>query len=398
MHICCKIGDASIACADGVTQCFIKRAPDGTVTRGCLTDTESCQAPACQTCESDNCNFLMCRKCVGPQTGCGTKIVADDKYNQLCAANEVCRNEVNSNGEVVQQCGAACEKGATNCKTCKEDNCNLGIFPEDRLLCYQCSGAACNKVSAAMLSPCALYRSEDACYTYGTADSNMHRGCTSDTNAKCTKSSTDSNCAVCDGPNGCNNRPFERVLGSCIQCSNNDTCIQGQQADKAKKCAASKFTQTENVCYYKLDASGLVSRGCVNELQGQECLATQNCIQCNGTDCNTQPGTFTCLTCRSDDNALCRQAEVDPSPCQHTSLTSPSSMQCFSGEWDGIVRRGCLIDMGPLTKSQCENKEDERCTICRSANCNIKKYNGAATLQHMGLGLMALIFLIRHAM
>ncbi|KAM8717182.1 hypothetical protein ACLKA7_003965 [Drosophila subpalustris] len=395
----CSTGAESTVCKEGVTQCFVKRATDGTVTRGCVTDT-TCQPPACLTCSTSNCNSaLMCRHCDGSQPECATTNATADASYQLCAADQLCRNDLNPNGTVTRGCGAACASGDTNCLTCEKDNCNGDIYPADRRLCYQCTGATCNNVNATMPIPCALYQTKDQkCYTVGTDDKTMQRGCSSDTDAKCPITSTDPNCVFCDDSNGCNNRPFESVLGSCIKCSNSDTCIEAQQADKSQDCAASNYTQTENSCYYQLDASGVVSRGCVNELKDKECLATQNCVECNGTACNIQAGTFTCLTCRSDNYAPCRQAHVGPEPCVNTSLSSPSSMQCFSGEWNGIVVRGCLIDLGPLMKYQCENKADERCKICTSANCNIETYNGAANLQHMGLGLMALIFLIRHAL
>jgi len=49
-------------------------------------------------------------------------------------------------------------------------------------------------------------------------------------------------------------------------------------------------------------------------------------------------------------------------------------------------------------KFQCVNDDDTRCTICKGSNCNKKVFNGAATLQHMGLGLLGLIYLVRHAL
>ncbi|XP_034473963.1 protein psiQ [Drosophila innubila] len=395
----CSTGTTTATCAEGVSKCFIKRAADGSVTRGCVTD-DTCQPPACLTCNTNNCNsFLMCRHCDATQPECATTNATADAYNQLCAANQVCRNDLNGNGSVQRGCGVACASGDTSCKTCNTDNCNGGIYPEDRRLCYQCSGATCNNVNAANLSPCAVYNQKDQkCYTIGTDDKTMQRGCTTDTDAKCPLASTDPNCSFCDSLNGCNNQTFESVLGGCIKCSDADTCIQNQQPDKATNCAASNYTQTENSCYYQLHANGTVSRGCTNELKGTGCLATENCVQCNGTACNVQAGTFSCLTCRSDNYAPCRKAEVGPTKCTNSSLSDPASMQCFSGEWDGVVLRGCLIDLGPLLKYQCENKDDDRCMICKGPNCNDKKYNGAATLQHMGLGLMGLLFLVRNAL
>jgi len=303
------------------------------VTRGCGAD--NCEAPDCLSCDSNLCNSpLMCRQCDGSQPECATTNATDKAYNRLCAANQFCRIDLNENGTLTRGCGAECPNGDTNCDSCKEDNCNVGIFPKDRRLCYQCSGEACNTVTATMMNPCSLYQTKDQkCYTIGTDDKTMQRGCTSDTGAKCPIASTDPNCAFCDDQNGCNNRAFSSVLGSCIKCNNSDACIASQSKDKAVNCAASNYTQTDNSCYSQLFANGTMDRGCTNELNGRECTDSQNCIKCNGTACNTEAGTFTCLTCRSDNYLPCRQAAVGGSPCQNPSLTSESSMQCYEGQW-----------------------------------------------------------------
>ncbi|XP_034473402.1 uncharacterized protein LOC117780837 [Drosophila innubila] len=391
----CSSDSGVVSCPESVTKCFISRASDGRLTRGCADNL--CQPPVCLTCGENNCNSaLMCRQCDESDPKCSTTEATDDKYNHLCNPNELCLVELSANGKVKRGCGVACGTGKTNCQTCKKDNCNEGIYPAERKLCHQCSGATCNNVNDNIASPCEVYKNDQKCYTIGSDDKTMQRGCTTDANAKCPWPSTNTNCAFCDH-NGCNNRIFESVLGSCIKCSDAETCPQSQQADKAKDCTAN-YTQTEDSCYHQLKANGIVSRGCINELKDTKCLEEENCVECKGTACNVAAATFSCLNCRSDSTASCRQAEVEPTKCNITSLSDLASMQCYSAEWDGVVIRGCLNDLESPKKNKCLNTADDSCTICNEPNCNILKYNGAGTLQHMGLGLLGLIFLVRHAL
>lgn len=310
---------------------------NGVVTRGCVTD--ACEPPSCISCEGEMCNsYLMCRQCDGSQAQCATSAVNETSYNALCtSATQVCKISLNGNGTLTRGCdNTECASGTdASCKSCKEDNCNAGIFPADRRQCYQCTGDACNTVTEAMLQPCTINERENQkCYTIGSDAKTMQRGCTTDANTKCAIDTTDGNCSLCSDANGCNKRPYSSILGPCIKCSNGDTCIPAQDKSKAENCAASVYTQTVNQCYFQLNSDGSVQRGCVNELaNGTTCEEKNNCNICEGSACNIQEGIFSCLTCRSDNFAPCRQAHVGSLPCLDSSLNSNASMKCYSGEW-----------------------------------------------------------------
>lgn len=313
---------------------------NGVVTRGCIENGTSCVAPACLSCTGELCNkFLMCSHCDGTQTECATTAANGTSFNQLCtSATQVCLNQVNNNGTVSRGCAdtACANADDAKCKSCNKDNCNVGIFPADGRQCYQCSGADCNSVASTQLLPCSIYGAENQqCYTIGTDDKTMTRGCNTDGTAKdCATGSTNANCVFCNDLNGCNNRTFSTVLGSCIKCNNGDTCLDEQDKTKAVDCAAANYTQSVNQCYYKLTSNGTVTRGCVNELTDNEtCNAAENCKSCEGSACNVQAGVFTCLTCVSSNYEPCRKAEVGPEPCLNSTLNSPDSKQCYSGEW-----------------------------------------------------------------
>lgn len=312
----------------------------GVVKRGCLEDAATCVAPACISCTGELCNkFLLCSHCYGSQTECATSTANGTSFNQLCtSATQVCLNQVNENGTVTRGCADSPCANADDakCKSCNDtDNCNVGIFPADARQCYQCSGADCNAPTSTQLLPCSLYGVENQqCYTIGTDAKTMTRGCNTDATAKdCATGSTDASCLFCNDQNGCNNRTYSTVLGTCMKCNNSDTCVLAQDSSKAEACAAANYTLSVNQCYLELTSNGNVARGCVNELTDNKvCNAAENCQICEGSACNVQDGTFTCLTCRSDNFAPCRQAEVGPEPCIN-SVNSTESMKCYSGEW-----------------------------------------------------------------
>ncbi|XP_017859603.1 PREDICTED: uncharacterized protein LOC108611448 [Drosophila arizonae] len=392
----CSTGSGtSQACTDALAECFVK-TDNGVVTRGCTTDP-ACAAPNCLKCKTDNCNAaLMCKQCDATQSDCGRTTGANSS-NVICGSpTQQCGTQLQSNGAVVRGC-LNCAANDSNCKSCATDNCNVGIFPENRQLCYQCSGESCSNLdNSTMLLGCAIYQATgQKCYTIGTSATNMQRGCQSDTAAdnKCSATSTDPSCLFCDNENGCNNRPYSRVLGSCYKCNDSDKCQLQQEASTATECAAAVYTQNVNSCYTQLLANGVVARGCTNELAAG-CNASNNCDACEGNNCNAAVAVFKCLICRSDYYAPCREAEVGQENCPASSLTGPDAMKCFSGEWDGVVIRGCLSEASDVMKYQCSKDSPSRCTECSGMGCNDISYNVAATLQQMALSLFALICIV----
>lgn len=54
-----------------------------------------------------------------------------------------------------------------SCLTCRSNNCNAQIFPEDRLSCMHCEGSSCvNQTNTVDVRyPCAQYTQNDSCYS-----------------------------------------------------------------------------------------------------------------------------------------------------------------------------------------------------------------------------------------
>ncbi|EDW04075.1 uncharacterized protein LOC6562542 [Drosophila grimshawi] len=386
-------GTNPTACPADVTQCFIQTDAAGTVTRGCLAAGTTCTAPNCLQCNTDNCNAnLLCKTCAATDVTCST---TDGKSvgSQMCtAATQQCRTELNADGTVTRGCNEPCATTAAGtCTGCTTDNCNVGFYPANRLQCYQCNSANCNTVAASSLAACPTYQADQKCYTIGANDAAMQRGCNTDAGNKCAGTTPDAACALC-GTSGCNNRPYEQVLGNCYSCNDAAGCVGGQTGT-APACPPAPYTQTVNSCYTQQYANGTVQRGCTNELTSG-CTAANGCTQCDGDTCNSNQNVFGCLICRSDNYAECRAGDDAVQPCVPN--TGDNANICFEGEWDGVVLRGCLANAGPLMTYQCTNKDDNRCTTCNTSGCNKTPFSGASTLSHMGVGMMfGLIFIIK---
>ncbi|ALC38916.1 maker445 [Drosophila busckii] len=387
-------GSTALTCTDGTasnpctTSCFTSIDDKGVVSRGCVAENASCAAPSCISCTTDNCNApLVCKSC----DGLGCTLVTAATNNKICDAGQECYNQLQPDGTITRGCGPKC--ATDSCSSCTTDNCNAGIYPANRLLCYQCTAReSCNVPgNATMLKPCALFKEQDQqCYMAGNSYQNMTRGCSTDAAALCPQGSSDSSCCFCSDQNGCNYNQYSSYLGRCIKCSG-ENCIDKQLATAGADCARYNYTVNEVSCYTQLEANGTVTRGCSNERQ-TSCAETANCKSCTGSNCNVDEISLSCITCRSDNNAHCRQGDhIGGTACVNPPAAGQAS-ECFEGQWNGIVIRGCLSDAGSLMQSQCKNTADNRCKTCAAIDCNTSSYNGASSLQ-LSFGLFALLLI-----
>lgn len=273
------------------------------------------------------------------------------KLNDL-KYNEICDDGVNSclmkvdNKLVVRGCNKGntdCGSDDTTCKTCKEVNCNTGIFPTKRINCYQCSGSSCLDIATntELTKPCLNYVADDKCYTLGKSETDMIRGCQSDTKDNQCSSSTTQGCLFCSADN-CNNLKYkyDQKL-KCHRCTSSDPandCFKEQTGKESQNCEKQLLYTDKEYCYARLD-NGKIERGCLSDndkVTLENCADDEVCTKCNNADgCNSKAmeSKFTCIVCRSDINENCRDNadKFEGKPCR-TAESSPAD-GCFTGIW-----------------------------------------------------------------
>lgn len=149
--------------------------------------------PACLAPEAT----LMLRDCNAANNNtCFTRVV-NREVERGCSATLSVVEFTNCNSE-------------TNCELChdaaNQGRCNGLVFPEHRLHCHQCIGAAndtCGQEITTTPRVCRFFDADDQCFTKVAGDV-VERGCLSQSDF----CRTESSCAVCDG-HGCNFRHHE---------------------------------------------------------------------------------------------------------------------------------------------------------------------------------------------
>ncbi|XP_016970461.1 variant-specific surface protein VSP4A1 [Drosophila rhopaloa] len=369
--------------------CYTSTDRNGVLKRGCLDATPNCSEPTCSSCDGEKCNSnLLCQQCLG-LAECAQTNVTEAKYNAVCAAGEVCVNQVNDNQTVTRQCGPACADGVadTKCLSCTSSLCNKGVFPANRRQCYNCTGTECETDSTVI----GCSQTDAQCFTTGTSATNMTRGCTSATTAiKCEVDSTDSSCLLCDS-DFCNNVAYQRDAGSCMVCEN---CSSQQNATQGSPCGLVTYQQA--IGCYTITFGATVKRGCLSSLEG-ECTEANSCTSCTTSNCNVAAEAFKCIACISNQIDGCWTPNA---PANETFVTCPSE-KCFSGVWNNLAVRDCFSAASQLMQYQCDaGIKDYQCTTCSESGCNKNKLNGASSLSQMGVVglLMALMLTLRSAL
>uniref|UniRef100_A0A182JHF4 DUF753 domain-containing protein n=1 Tax=Anopheles atroparvus TaxID=41427 RepID=A0A182JHF4_ANOAO len=357
--------------------------------RGCLsqlTEQESlwCQDRAdttCKLCSPDGCN-----------SGSVECIVCDSATNPACAGDVL-------PGGLERRCGTgrcvSLVKEATTWKGCAEDfeeecvsqdedgaRCaifdgnlsNKGIFPEDRLQCYQCKGdpTTCGLLDA-RINPeaCQWYNPSDECYTYVADSGETIRGCMSDpANSKeCTDDP--SHCIRCNTAVGCNTAPsMQESLLSCAKCSQAAECTERDRNPVFEGCTGLVLLGRHDSCYTYSFGDETLERGCLSEADPTiraQCPVegSTECSVCHCDQCNGPPER--CIVCQ------------DAEGCGDVQGAAGRLEDCRTGSC--VVFAKQLIDGGDaltIVKGCSEDYEADTCTrgppddyqVCQSPGCN----------------------------
>ncbi|XP_053959120.1 protein psiI [Anastrepha ludens] len=406
--------DTTIACS--TQKCYTKLNDNNAIDRGCLASTDTCEAPNCVSCTTANCNKnTVCKSCKSEDNAACAQTDASTVGNAICSsADSTCMISVLQNTTERGCVTEDFEKNCTDtkkCKICVGGICNLGIFPTDRRTCFQCTDtettcanavtSSSNSSDSSTSLPCLHYVEDDKCYMYGTDETHVTRGCTSDA-AEVNKCSTegDDKCKTCDTSN-CNEWGYSMDQSLlCVTCSsaNDSQCVWGQLASNATSCEKKILYTQEEKCYTRTNEAGVVTRGCfydLDEAAQTACTQANNCTTCtNANGCNNVDAqNFTCIRCRSDNYEGCRlnADKIGGEKCTNV-VTSESKAKCFTGVWNtNVVIRGCLIDLDERDQFICNDPDNESCKVCSGTNCNIEA-NGAAYLL-ISNGLLAAVLL-----
>lgn len=211
---------------------------------------------------------LHCYSCTSPNTTCltdPTKVDSVDCGNLECAIATTIAGAITrgcNNGTTETPCQSP------SCIGCNKDKCN------ENLVCYNCTGEACNTVTDAMLLGCPL---NDKCFSFGTSATTMTRGCTSNTTIADCSVSTKEGCQVCD-TGLCNSKPYEAptteaptTAFECYSCNSalDSACYDGKDTSKYTKVEC-----TNGTCF-----SGYWNRQFVRDCFGSASALMQ--YQCN---------------------------------------------------------------------------------------------------------------------
>ncbi|XP_038106191.1 proprotein convertase subtilisin/kexin type 5 [Culex quinquefasciatus] len=372
-------------------KCY-ERFLDGTdVERGCESDldpaTENvCVAnQQCKTCsDSDGCNKdvstafreTKCVQCKSSEDADGS-CLKGTKAEEICADPDgKCYSRIIAGGILERGCRSALtaqdQTACTGeqCILCGDAGCNKGVFPENRLLCYQCKNTNGNDVSCSneltgdsKAGVCKIYKADDKCYSRVTATLNFERGCQSDLGDNAKVCDTQSSCLECDGKN-CNSLSEQTLKDStkCQRCTSDDAeCLAGTAP--VQSCG-----QTGDSCFVRINNDGKLERDCLSTLKTDEEKVKCNsdtdktCISCTEEGCNNQKW----LKCHKCDGDACKAAQ----PGEGKYCTNyKESDKCYERFLDGTdVDRGCESDLDPATENVCV--ANQQCKTCDVDSCN----------------------------
>ncbi|KAH8324454.1 hypothetical protein KR074_007941 [Drosophila pseudoananassae] len=202
------------------------------------------------------------------------------------------------------------------------------------------------------------------------------RGCSNGTDTEPCKSPS---CIGCNGER-CNNNV---VCYSCTGESCNtvkDEMLQG--CSSTDKCFSSGTSATN------------MTRGCTSNTTNANCSVstTEGCSICETGKCNSQayeepttdptPAVFECYSCTSSLNSACWGGK-DTTKYETVSCTNGT---CFSGYWNRQFVRDCFSSASSLMQYQCTtNVTGHQCQKCETSKCNTFAYNGASSLNNVGV-------------
>lgn len=306
---------ASCAVDFGAEQtCYNSITTTFEVSKGCAKD---CPDPTCNYCQGADCNdqlyCLRCASTVDNECIAGT----ENPFATPCGKGLKCITGIDATGNTIRGCENSIT--VTSQALCETDKCNTGLYPIDRLSCYQCSGVEC--ISESLLPTghgvCSLYKENDECYLIVSEDGEtITRGCVSD-EITCTDNE---HCISCPA-SGCNSQAEQQY---CIQCSGND-CLT--DLDAGTVCPSGASLSYEQC--YTYNNKETVIRGCISSAEDDIktiCNDDENgqCTLCSGANCNNAAENVyaSCIVCDSTTgncdenlNALASDCAVADAKC-----------------------------------------------------------------------------------
>ncbi|XP_055308419.1 uncharacterized protein LOC129572481 [Sitodiplosis mosellana] len=360
--------------------------------RGCIKDLEPASATqcldnsvTCKSCTEARCNakakFQECYGCNGENEPLcakntelmSTKICKD--YHSSCAIG------IDKNGFTHRRCFNVLsnlnKEFPNNTFTCDEDKCNVEIFPNYRLKCYQCNGnEACNLDTSMKPEPCRIYTEYDQCFTYMGEDKEVFRGCLSDSSKErilCERNDKGT-CVECSDT-GCNNQPKVRQPKlACVNCTGSDECAFGYNASMAVPCKKDVELGDEESCFTRsINGTEHVERGCTLDIDSK---LNEEYKTCSEPGCNIGNVRFSwCLRCQSGIDGNCSVIQSPFEYIQHCdhSVYTYDRRGCFTSHQNGIISRGCTADLTEEEYEKCHG--DDSCTFCTDDYCNKEKIN-----------------------
>lgn len=215
--------------------------------------------------------------------------------------------------------------GNSSCKTCEGHNCNGGVFPSDRRICYQCNGTEeCNAeqlLSGQSSNVCIMYDPDEKCYMFG--GKSMARGCLSDKDENYDICRNRSKCVECSTDN-CNGVSYKRTSTlSCIKCTNTtEECAWGFQETDAVNCHNELFYYETEDCFTFIHEDDTVTRNCerYSSLCKNNKKSCKKCDNRNGcNNINTRTKLQKCIICNSQiqgqESCAENAKEMIPSSC-----------------------------------------------------------------------------------
>ncbi|KAL7738265.1 hypothetical protein ACLKA6_006596 [Drosophila palustris] len=391
-------------------QCFIQLDDAGKIAElGCLSQYNVSDVAVLQSnkrlwlCSGENCNVISalpspqtCKLC-SSRTDPNCAIAPTESSSETeCShmLNSDCYTLLRDDGHTERGCLTTLDaedyveclggNNSTKCVTCKGENCNVKIQPEDRLTCHVCSSdedESCERDPDAE-SLCVLHRPGQMCVSTVDLMGNTLRGCGD--SLSCVTNDT-SSCQRCLGKN-CNTVNLKRR-------SDGQPGLWGQQlplscrsCNDAAACASS--TPTDVVCSGKdeycmtvFDAAGNVeARGCSQVVEAAfstYCDAnTGKCHNCNSNGCNnasSMDSYTSCIYCEASLNNNCYADPNEVSTRRQCNGKCMTALRPVNGTNSYDLVRGCLDDKDPQDQQLCDSDKD--CVACEGDACNVHEIN-----------------------
>ncbi|XP_055534567.1 uncharacterized protein LOC129724012 [Wyeomyia smithii] len=391
--------------------CYSKVEVDK-VQRGCKSDltdfaTECTAFKYCETCTGNACNKLSgdvlktykkCLQCDSSAANCvdvtatATECALREDLCYTRVANSVLQRGCLSRLTEAEQ--TVCSKADdTTCVTCSTDGCNN----ESWLKCYQCqetTTAACAQEQTAAAPFCKNWKSYNQCFER-LESAKMVRGCETDLAATAEPCKDNQKCRTCT-KDGCNKAATATLESTerCVQCDTDKVeCLKGTAANEP--CAKA----SENKCYSRVNADGVLTRGCKGDLTAADVTACTGkaCNICEGVGCNKDvfpTDRLSCYQCKTtDSDKTCSDQLTGESKAAYCKKYKEGD-QCYTRILDGIFERGCQSD---LAKTACDGLKDTECQSCSGENCNgvseekLKNAAGLTTVSSLLLALSSLV-------